>query len=90
MVPRRNRRARVRIVTRLIPDERPVIESTLESNRDENAATWCDHGGTGPAPRESRRKRARPSPTGNAWFGEQMRQVSLKFVRPRSCRGRSP
>jgi molybdopterin adenylyltransferase len=71
-----------RIVTRLIPDERPTIESTLESLVDAE----CCHlvlttGGTGPALRDVTPEATlavadREMPG----FGEQMRQVSLKFV----------
>ena len=70
------------IVPRLIPDERPVIEATLEA--------LCDHdgchlvfttGGTGPAPRDVTPEATlaiadREMPG----FGEQMRQISLSFV----------
>jgi len=69
-------------VERLIPDERPVIEATLADLVD---AAGCDlvltTGGTGPAPRDVTPEatlavadRVMPG------FGEQMRQVSLKFV----------
>ncbi|HQR04228.1 MAG: molybdopterin adenylyltransferase [Proteobacteria bacterium] len=71
-----------RMETRLIPDEQPVIERTL--------IELCDHagchlvlttGGTGPAPRD-----VTPEATlavadkVMAGFGEQMRQISLRFV----------
>ena len=71
-----------RTVTRLIPDERPVIESTLKSLVDDER---CDlvltTGGTGPALRDVTPEATlavadREMPG----FGEQMRQVSLKFV----------
>ena len=71
-----------RIVTRLIPDERPVIESTLESLVDEQRCHLVlTTGGTGPAPRDVTPEATlavadREMPG----FGEQMRQVSLKFV----------
>jgi molybdopterin adenylyltransferase len=71
-----------RIVTRLIPDERPVIESTLESLVDEERCHLVlTTGGTGPAPRDVTPEATlavadREMPG----FGEQMRQVSLKFV----------
>jgi molybdopterin adenylyltransferase len=71
-----------RIVTRLIPDERPQIEATLEDLCDKEA---CDliltTGGTGPAPRD-----VTPEATlavadkEMPGFGEQMRQISLNFV----------
>lgn len=71
-----------RTVTRLIPDERSVIEETLRELTDRE----CCHlvlttGGTGPAPRDVTPEATlavadREMPG----FGEQMRQVSLKFV----------
>lgn len=71
-----------RAVTRIIPDERAVIEATL---RDLADVACCDlvltTGGTGPAPRDvtpeatlAVAERELPG------FGEQMRQVSLKYV----------
>jgi molybdopterin adenylyltransferase len=71
-----------RMVTRLIPDEQPVIEAALKALVDDE----CCHlvlttGGTGPAPRD-----VTPEATLAVadkvmpGFGEQMRQVSLKFV----------
>jgi molybdopterin adenylyltransferase len=67
---------------RLIPDEQPVIEATLKELVD---TTGCHlvltTGGTGPAPRDvtpeatlSVADRVMPG------FGEQMRQISLRFV----------
>ncbi len=71
-----------RAVTRLIPDERPVIETTLrELVDDEGCHLVLTTGGTGPALRD-----VTPEATlavGDKempGFGEQMRQVSLKFV----------
>jgi molybdopterin adenylyltransferase len=71
-----------RAVTRLIPDERPVIEETLKALvDDEGCHIVLTTGGTGPAPRD-----VTPEATlavGDKempGFGEQMRQVSLKFV----------
>ncbi len=71
-----------RMETRLIPDEQPVIEATL---RDLVDTAGCHlvltTGGTGPAPRD-----VTPEATLAVadkvmpGFGEQMRQVSLKFV----------
>ena len=71
-----------RTVTRLIPDERPVIENTLKELVDqEGCHLVLTTGGTGPALRD-----VTPEATlavGDKempGFGEQMRQVSLKFV----------
>ena len=71
-----------RSVTRLIPDERPVIEATLEALvDDEGCHLVLTTGGTGPALRDVTPEATlavgdREMPG----FGEQMRQVSLKFV----------
>ncbi|MDB5903449.1 MAG: mogA [Betaproteobacteria bacterium] len=69
-------------ITRLIPDEQPVIEATLKSLvDDEGCHLVLTTGGTGPARRD-----VTPEATlavGDKempGFGEQMRQVSLKFV----------
>lgn len=71
-----------RIVDRLIPDEQPEIERTLEQLCDEEG---CDlvltTGGTGPAVRDVTPEATlavadREMPG----FGEQMRQISLNFV----------
>jgi molybdopterin adenylyltransferase len=69
-------------VERLIPDEQPRIESTLVELVDvEGCDLVLTTGGTGPAPRD-----VTPEATlavGDKvmpGFGEQMRQVSLKFV----------
>ncbi len=71
-----------RTVTRLIPDERPVIEATLKELVDqEGCHLVLTTGGTGPALRD-----VTPEATlavGDKempGFGEQMRQISLKFV----------
>ena len=71
-----------RMETRLIPDEQPVIERTLVELVD---TVGCNlvltTGGTGPAPRD-----VTPEATLAVahkvlpGFGEQMRQVSLKYV----------
>ena len=71
-----------RLETRLIPDEQPVIERTLVELVD---TVGCDlvltTGGTGPAPRD-----VTPEATLAVahkvlpGFGEQMRQVSLRYV----------
>ena len=72
----------LRMVKRLIPDERLVIEATLKELVD---STGCHlvltTGGTGPAARDVTPEATlavadREMPG----FGEQMRQVSLKFV----------
>jgi molybdopterin adenylyltransferase len=72
----------VRMVKRLIPDERPVIEKTLKALVDnEGCHLVLTTGGTGPAARD-----VTPEATlavadkEMPGFGEQMRQVSLKFV----------
>jgi molybdopterin adenylyltransferase len=71
-----------RAITRLIPDERPVIQETLKTLVDqEGCHLVLTTGGTGPALRD-----VTPEATlavGDKempGFGEQMRQVSLKFV----------
>jgi len=71
-----------RIVTRLIPDERPVIEATLKELCDkEGCHLVLTTGGTGPARRD-----VTPEATLAVadkvmpGFGEQMRQISLGFV----------
>jgi molybdopterin adenylyltransferase len=71
-----------RIVTRLIPDERPVIEATLRELCDkEGCHLVLTTGGTGPAARD-----VTPEATLAVadkvmpGFGEQMRQISLSFV----------
>ncbi len=71
-----------RMVTRLIPDEQPLIEAALRELVDqEGCHLVLTTGGTGPAPRDVTPEatlavgdRVMPG------FGEQMRQVSLKFV----------
>ena len=71
-----------RTVTRLIPDEQPVIEATLKALvDDEHCHLILTTGGTGPALRDVTPEATlavadREMPG----FGEQMRQVSLKFV----------
>jgi molybdopterin adenylyltransferase len=71
-----------RMETRLIPDERPVIERTLIDLVDSvGCHLLLTTGGTGPAPRD-----VTPEATLAVadkvlpGFGEQMRQVSLKYV----------
>lgn len=72
----------VRVVKRLIPDERPAIEAALKELVDRDGCHLVlTTGGTGPAPRD-----VTPEATLAVadklmpGFGEQMRQVSLKFV----------
>ncbi|MEQ1772692.1 MAG: molybdopterin adenylyltransferase [Burkholderiales bacterium] len=71
-----------RMVTRLIPDERPIIEAALIELVDtEQCHLVLTTGGTGPALRDVTPEATlavadREMPG----FGEQMRQVSLKFV----------
>jgi len=71
-----------RMETRLIPDEQPVIEATLRELADKAGCHLVlTTGGTGPALRD-----VTPEATLAVadkvmpGFGEQMRQVSLKFV----------
>ncbi len=71
-----------RIVTRLIPDERPVIETTLKELCDKEGCNLVfTTGGTGPSARD-----VTPEATLAVadkvmpGFGEQMRQISLSFV----------
>ena len=68
--------------TRLIADEQPLIEATLKELVDEKGCHLVlTTGGTGPAPRD-----VTPEATLAVadkvmpGFGEQMRQISLKFV----------
>ena len=72
----------VRVVKRLIPDERPAIEAALKELVDRvGCHLVLTTGGTGPAPRD-----VTPEATlavadkEMPGFGEQMRQVSLRFV----------
>jgi molybdopterin adenylyltransferase len=69
-------------VSRIIPDERPVIEKTLQELCDqEKCCLVVTTGGTGPAPRD-----VTPEATETVCdklldgFGERMREVSLKVV----------
>ncbi|MBS4098107.1 MAG: molybdopterin adenylyltransferase [Sulfuricella sp.] len=71
-----------RAVTRMIPDEQPVIEATLREFADEaGCCLVLTTGGTGPASRD-----VTPEATLAVadkvlpGFGEQMRAVSLKYV----------
>ncbi|MCW3478986.1 molybdopterin adenylyltransferase [Neisseriaceae bacterium JH1-16] len=69
-------------ITRLIPDEQPVIEETLKQLVDvEGCQLVLTTGGTGPAPRDVTPEATlavadREMPG----FGEQMRQIGLRFV----------
>ncbi len=70
------------LITRLIPDEQGLIESTLiELADNESCSLILTTGGTGPAPRD-----VTPEATIAVadkimpGFGEQMRAVSLKYV----------
>ena len=70
------------LITRLIPDEQPVIEATLKELSDqERCHLVLTTGGTGPAPRD-----VTPEATLAVadkvmpGFGEQMRQISLHYV----------
>lgn len=72
----------VELIERLIPDEQPQIETTLQELVDEQGcALVLTTGGTGPAPRDvtpdatlAVADRVMPG------FGEQMRQISLHYV----------
>ena len=71
-----------KMVTRLIPDEQAVIEQTLRELVDvDRCHLVLTTGGTGPAPRD-----VTPEATlavadkEMPGFGEQMRQISLRFV----------
>jgi molybdopterin adenylyltransferase len=70
------------VITRLIPDEQPVIEATLQELADqERCHLVLTTGGTGPARRD-----VTPEATLAVadkvmpGFGEQMRQISLHYV----------
>ncbi len=67
--------------SRLIPDDRPVIERTLMELVDAGCSLILTTGGTGPAPRDvtpeatlAVGEREMPG------FGEEMRRISLNFV----------
>ena len=72
----------VRMVKRLIPDERPAIEAALKELTDkEGCHLVLTTGGTGPARRDVTPEATLAVGTREMpGFGEQMRQVSLKFV----------
>ena len=73
---------RWRAITRLIPDERPVIEDALRTLvDDEGCHLVLTTGGTGPAPRDvTPEATVAVADREMPGFGEQMRQVSLRFV----------
>ena len=78
-------------VDRLIPDEREGITRTLIELVDD---CGCDlvltTGGTGPARRDVTPEATQDAGTREMpGFGEQMRQISLRFVPTQSCRARS-
>lgn len=67
--------------TRLIPDERPVIEATLIELVDIGCDLVLTTGGTGPARRDVTPEATLAVATKEMpGFGEQMRQISLRFV----------
>ncbi|MEB0136347.1 molybdopterin adenylyltransferase [Actimicrobium sp. CCC2.4] len=70
------------IVTRLIPDERPAIEAALIDLVDnERCHLVLTTGGTGPARRDVTPEATLAIATKEMpGFGEQMRQISLRFV----------
>jgi len=70
------------LVERLIPDERPLIEQTLiDLVDDERCDLVVTTGGTGPARRDVTPEATRAIATKEMpGFGEQMRQISLRFV----------
>ena len=71
----------IEFVERLIPDERATIAATLRELVDDERCALVLTSGTGPAPRDvtpdaTRDVAEREMPG----FGEQMRQISLRFV----------
>ena len=70
------------IVSRVIPDEQPIIEATLKEFVDtEQCALVLTTGGTGPAPRDVTPDATRAiADRIMEGFGERMRQISLRFV----------
>ena len=69
-------------VTRLIPDEQPIIEATLKALCDEEGCCLVlTTGGTGPSPRDVTPEATRAvCPRILDGFGERMRAVSLQYV----------
>lgn len=71
----------ITFVQRLIPDEQALISATLIELVDAGCSLVLTTGGTGPAPRDVTPEATRAvAHTELPGFGEQMRQVSLKFV----------
>jgi molybdopterin adenylyltransferase len=69
------------MATRLIPDERPAIEQALIELVDSGCSLVLTTGGTGPALRDVTPEATLAVGTRKMpGFGEQMRQISLKFV----------
>lgn len=67
--------------TRLIPDERPLIGQTLVDLVQAGCHLLLTTGGTGPAPRDVTPEATRDvGEREMPGFGEQMRQISLRFV----------
>jgi molybdopterin adenylyltransferase len=69
-------------VERVIPDEQPLIETTLRAMVDEEGCCLVlTTGGTGPAPRDVTPEATRAiADRVMDGFGERMRQISLRFV----------
>ena len=69
-------------VTRLIPDEQATIENTLRELADlESCSLILTTGGTGPSPRDiTPEATLAVADKVMPGFGEQMRQISLRFV----------
>lgn len=69
-------------VSRIIPDEQPVIENVLKELADvESCDLILTTGGTGPAPRDiTPEATLAVADKVMPGFGEQMRQISLQFV----------
>lgn len=69
-------------ITRLIPDEQPEIEAALKTLIDDEGCNLVlTTGGTGPAPRDiTPEATLAVADKVMPGFGEQMRQVSLKYV----------
>lgn len=72
----------LQFVARIIPDEQPVIENTLKELADvESCNLVLTTGGTGPAPRDiTPEATLAVADKVMPGFGEQMRQISLRFV----------